>query len=218
MANNEKQSTEKFVSISDIRDNAVILKDSSLRAVVEVSAINFELRSEDEQMAILQNFQKFLNSVDFPLQIAIKSRRINIDEYLKVVSDTVGSSNNELVKIQGTEYMKFIKELAELANIMQKKFYVVIPFYITEAPTPTGLFESVKDLIKSSKERVVKIDEDKLETAKNQLLQRVGLIYDGLIGLGVKAQLLDKNELLTLFYGLYNHDNKTVFKKETETM
>lgn len=213
----KSQSTEQFVEIADIKDNAVILKDGSLRAVVEVSAINFELRSEDEQIAILQNFQKFLNSADFPLQIMVSSRRMNIDDYLKVISEAVEASGSELVKIQGLEYARFIKELAELANIMQKKFFVVIPFYITETPTPTGLFKDIKDLLSPSKERVVKIDDVKLETAKNQLLQRVDLVYDSLIGLGVKIKILDKDDLLTLFYGLYNHDNKVVFKKGGET-
>ena len=215
MSEAKKQSTEQFVGIADISDNAVVLKDGSLRAVVEVSAINFELRSEDEQIAILQNFQKFLNAADFPLEIVINSRKINIDEYLKVVSDAVDASSNELMKIQGIEYAKFIKELADLANIMQKKFYVVVPFYITETPTPSGLLESIKDVVKpSSGDKIVKVDPGQLESAKNQLLQRVELVYDGLIGLGVKTKLLDKEGLMSLFYGLYNHDNKTTFKKE----
>ena len=106
------QSTEQFVEIADIRDNVVILKNGSLRAVVEVAAINFELRSEEEQIAILQNFQKFLNSVDFPLEIVSTSRRLNIDDYLKVVTESIDTIENELLKIQGVEYAKFIKELS----------------------------------------------------------------------------------------------------------
>jgi len=217
MSEAKKQSTEQFVGITDIRDNMVILKDGSLRAIVEVSAINFELRSEDEQIAILQNFQRFLNSADFPLEIMISSRRLNIDDYLKVVDEAVQTSNSELIKIQGMEYMKFIKELADLANIMQKKFYIVVPFYITETPTPTGLVDSIKTLLKPGADQTVKIDEAKLETANNQLMQRVDLIYDSLVGLGVRAKLLEKDALMTLFYGLYNHDNKTTFNKEQGT-
>lgn len=208
------QSTEQFVEIADIRDNVVILKNGSLRAVVEVAAINFELRSEEEQIAILQNFQKFLNSVDFPLEIVSTSRRLNIDDYLKVVTESIDTIENELLKIQGVEYAKFIKELSELANIMQKRFFVIVPFYLSMTPTSSkGLLDGLREVLLPSKRGMVKLDEEKFQTAQNQLLQRVELIYDGLVGLGVKSQLLQKEELMSLFYGLYNHDTKTVFKK-----
>jgi len=210
------QSTEQFVDISDIKDNVVIMKNGSLRAVIGVSAINFELRSEDEQTAILQNFQKFINSMDFPLQIVVVSRNLNINDYLKVISQAIDATNNELIRIQGLEYAKFIKELSELANIMQKKFYVVVPFYITglESATPASLFGGLKGLVGPAKKEAPKIDEQKFQAAQNQLLQRVELIGDGLIGLGVKTKLLEKPELMTLFYGLYNHDTQTVFQKD----
>lgn len=208
-------STEQFVDIADIRENVIIMKNGSLRAVVEVSAINFELRSDDEQTAILQNFQRFINSMDFPLQIVVVSRNLNINDYLKVVNEAIDSTNNELIKIQGIEYVKFIKELSELSNIMQKKFYVVVPFYITgvESVTPSGLFGGLKNLVGPAKKESAKIDDEKFQSAQTQLVQRVELIYDGLIGLGVKTKLLEKQELMTLFYGLYNHDTQTVFEK-----
>lgn len=212
------QSTEQFVEIADIRDSVVILKNGSLRAVIEVSAINFELRSEEEQMAILQNFQRFLNSVDFPLEITSTSRRLNIEDYLKLVSQSIDSSDNELLKIQGMEYSKFIKELSELANIMQKRFFVIVPFYITgiSSPSTKGFFEGIKEVLGPTKEAAVKINEENFQTARNQLLQRAELIYDGLIGLGVRTQLLKKEELMSLFYGLYNHDTKTAFTVNKE--
>lgn len=212
----KNQSTEQFVEIADIRDNFVILKNGSLRAVVEVSAINFELRSEEEQIATLQNFQRFLNSVDFPLEIVTTSRRLNIEDYLAVVSQSIDTTENELIKIQGLEYSKFIKELSELANIMEKRFFVVIPFYTSgDVPTsPAGFLQSMKEVLGPTKRTAIKIDEEKLQTAQNQLLQRVELVYDGLVGLGVKTQQLKKNALMSLFYGLYNHDTKTVFNQE----
>ena len=213
----KEQSTEKFVDIADIRDNAVILKNGSLRAVVEVSAINFELRSEEEQIAILQNFQRFLNSVDFPLEIVSVSRRLNIEDYLKLISESTDKTGNELIKIQAMEYAKFIKELSELSNIMQKRFFVVIPYYISGGVSPSstkGLLEGIKNVLSQPKENIVKLDEEKLQTAQNQLLQRAELVYDGLLGLGVRTQLLKKEELMSLFYGLYNHDIKTTFTAE----
>ncbi len=212
----KNSSTEQFVEIADIRDNVVILKNGSLRAIIEVAAINFELRSEEEQIAILQNFQRFINSVDFPIQIASISRKLNIDDYLKVIAQSVEATDNELIKIQGLEYSNFIKELSELANIMQKKFFVIVPFYPTNitAPSAKGLLEGVREILGPSKTTAVRLDEEKFQTAQNQLLQKVELIYGGLVGLGIKSQLLQKEELMSLFYGIYNHDTKTVFHKE----
>lgn len=206
------QSTKQLVGISNIIDNVVLLKNGSLRSVIEVTAINFELRSEGEQIAILQNFQRFVNSTDFPLQIVINSRKLNIDEYVKFVEKSSSELTNELLKIQATEYSKFIKELSDLSNIMSKKFYIVIPFYVFETPSKAGLLQSLKSIFKPS--AVVKhITPEQLETYKNQLLQRAELIFDGLIGLGLKTKLLEKNDLLNIFYDLYNPGNKIDFSQ-----
>ncbi|OGN28317.1 MAG: hypothetical protein A2941_02160 [Candidatus Yanofskybacteria bacterium RIFCSPLOWO2_01_FULL_49_17] len=208
-------STKNLVEIADIQNNVVLLNNGSLRAVIEVSAVNFELRSEDEQMGILQNFQRFLNSVDFPLQMIVSSRKLNMDEYLKSMDLVIESTENELLKIQGTEYAKFVKELLELSNIMSKKFYVVLPFYVYETPTKTGLFKSLKSIV-NPRSMVKKINPDELETYQTQLMQRVELILDGLIGLGLKTKLLEGDDLVNLFYGLYNPgDQPKTMKYET---
>lgn len=215
------QSTEQFVEIADIRDNVVILKNGSLRAVIEVSAINFELRSEDEQIAIVQNFQRFLNSVDFPLEIVMTSRRLNIDDYLKLVSESINTTENELIKIQAMEYSKFINELSELANIMEKRFFVVVSFYVSGLSTSVssgGFLDSLKGVLGPIRQSSVKLSEEYFQTAQNQLLQRVELIYEGLIGLGVRTNLLKKEELMSLFYGLYNHDTKTKFGNDNNKL
>lgn len=197
------QSTKQLVEISNIIDNIVLLKNGSLRAVIEVSALNFELRSEGEQIAILQNFQRFINSIDFPLQIVVNSRKLNIDEYLKLIDQFSNELTNELLKIQASEYSKFIGELSDLSNIMSKKFYIVVPFYVFEAPSKSGITQSIKSIFKPS--AVVKeLTPEQLETYKSQLLQRTELIFDGLIGLGLKAKTLEKDDLMNLFYGLYN--------------
>src|SRR3989344_7914881 len=143
-------STQNLVNIQEIRDGILLLKDGSMRAVIETSAINFELRSEDEQIAITQNFQNFINSVDFPLQISVVSRRLSIDDYLKFTSEATGQLDNELLRIQASEYMKFIQELSTLSNIMSKKFYTVVPFYIYESPAKTGLIQSLKGAVRPS--------------------------------------------------------------------
>ena len=136
-------STENLVPIANIRDGVVMLKNGSLRLVLGVSAINFELRSADEQVAILQGFQRFINSTDFPLQIAISSRELNIDSYLKNVEQVIESTKSELMRIQASEYSRFVKELSSLSNIMSKKFYVIIPFYVFETLEVTGLIQSL---------------------------------------------------------------------------
>jgi len=200
------QSTKQLVEITDIRENLVFLKSGSMRAILEVSSINFELRSEEEQAAILQNFQRFLNSIDFPLQIVIQSRRFDLAQYLKLVQQATDALTNELLKIQGSEYLKFIQELSELANIMSKKFYIVVPFYVSEAPSSAkGFFSQITGSFKTPKPgQVTAIPEEQFRTYKNQLLQRTELIIDGLVGLGLKARILEGDELNTLFFSLYN--------------
>ena len=201
------QSTKQLVEVADIRDNVVFLKNGSLRAVIEVSATNFELKSEAEQTAILQNFQNFLNSIDFSLQIVINSRKLDIGDYLKLVDTATNELTNELLKIQAGEYAKFVKELAELANIMTKKFYIVVPFYVFEAPGKTGLLKSLTSIIKPST-AVKQISDEQFKTYQGQLLQRVELTLDSLIGVGVKAKVLEKDDLMKIYYEIYNPTSK----------
>ncbi len=208
-------STKDLVAIADIKDNVVLLKNGQLRAVIEVSSLNFELRSEEEQMGILQNFQRFLNSIDFPLQTVVNSRQLNMDEYLKMVAGVAEASTNELLKIQAIEYGKFVKELLELSNIMTKHFYVVLPFYVFEAPTKTGILEGIKGMFGSS-QTVQQIQPEQVEKYRIQLMQRADLILDGLIGMGLKARLLEGADLVNLYYGLYNPgENMSVVPTET---
>lgn len=207
-------STQQLVSISEIRDNVVLLKDGSMRAVIEVSAINFELRSEDEQIAITQNFQKFVNSIDFPLHISIISRRLYIDNYLKLAAEAAGEIDNELLRIQASEYMKFIKELSSLTNIMSKKFYIVVPFYVFESPTKTGIMQSIRSTV-SPGGTMNAVSDEKFQIYKNQLMQRAELIFGGLIGMGLKTRVLERDELVQTFYNLYNPSTKLSEEKIT---
>jgi len=199
--------TKQLVDIKEIRDSVLIMRNGSLRMILEVSAINFELRSEEEQTAILQNFQRFLNSIDFPLQIVINSRRFDIAEYLKTVNQAAEQLTNELLKAQAGEYIKFIEELSQLSNIMSKKFYIVIPFYVLETPSGKGILDSFKNVFKSSAKNQ-DLAEDKLQAYKTQLLQRADLVFDGLVGLGLKTKILRDQEIMQLFYELYNPGGK----------
>ena len=190
-----------------------MLKDGSMRAIIEVSAINFELRSEDEQIGIIQNFQKFINSMDFPLHISIISRRLYIDNYLKLTAEATGQLDNELLRIQAVEYMKFIKELSSLTNIMSKKFYIVVPFYIFEAPSKTGILQSIKSTV-SPASSARQLTDEQFSVYKNQLMQRSELIFGGLVGLGLRTRLLERDELVQIFYGLYNPAANTTEEKK----
>ena len=210
---NTGPSTQNLVAIREIRDSVLLLKDGSMRAIVEVSAINFELRSEDEQIGIIQNFQKFINSLDFPLHISILSRRLYIDTYLKLTLEATGQLDNELLRIQAVEYMKFIKELSGLINIMSKKFYIVVPFYIFEAPTKTGIFQSIKNTVAPASS-TRQLTDEQFSIYRNQLMQRSELIFGGLVGLGLKTRLLERDELVQIFYGLYNPTASTTEEKK----
>lgn len=190
-----------------------MLKDGSIRAIIEVSAINFELRSEDEQIAIIQNFQKFINSLDFPLQICIVSRKLFIDNYLKLAVEASGQLDNELLRIQASEYIKFITELSSLTNIMSKKFYITVPFYIFESPTKTGLFQSVKSAMGSAS-GTIQLSDEKFAIYQNQLMQRAELVFGGLVGLGLRTRLMEKDELVKVFYDLYNPAIRTAEEKK----
>lgn len=209
------KSTKKLVDVAAVRDDVVLLKDGSLRSIIEVSAINFDLRSDEEQVAIIQNFQRFLNSVDFPVQITVNSRRYDIEEYIKFINTETESLTNELLRIQAAEYSKFIKDLSTLSNIMSKKFYVVVPFYVFENPAKLGLIASIKSLFKRPGE-AVKINEETLATYRNQLILRTGLVIDNLVGLGLRAKVLQGDELTNLFYGFYNPDSKIIFSASPE--
>ena len=210
---NTGPSTQNLVAIREIRDSVLMLKDGSMRAIIEVSAINFELRSEDEQIGIIQNFQRFINSIDFPLHISIISRRLYIDNYLKLTAEATGQLDNELLKIQATEYMKFIKELSGLTNIMSKKFYIIVPFYIFEAPSKTGFFQSIKSTV-SPASSTRQLTDEQFTVYKNQLMQRSELIFGGLVGLGLRTRLLERDELVQIFYGLYNPAANTTEEKK----
>jgi type IV secretory pathway VirB4 component len=199
------QSTKDFVQIADIRDTVVILKDGSLRSIIEVGSMNFELKSTDEQIAIIQHFQNFLNSIDFPVQILVSSRKLDISPYLRSLEETTKNLENELLKIQAAEYTRFVKGLTELANVMAKKFYVVIPFHVIEAAAPTkgGFFGAFKSVVAPSK-FVKTLSDEELENYKIQLNQRIGVIVEGLSGLGIETKTLAGDELKNLFYSYYN--------------
>ena len=189
-----KQSTQDFLEFSQIRDGIIILKNKGLRAVLMVSSLNFALKSEEEQNAIIYQFQNFLNSLDFSCQILAQSRRLNITGYLEKLEEIEAKEKNELLKIQISEYQKFIENIMGEGNVMQKTFYVVIPF----SPLETS-GEGVKTM-----QKVSSLTEAEFQQCKVQLFQRVEFAILGLRRCGLDAIPLNNLEIIELFWSLHH--------------
>lgn len=200
-----KLSFQKYLDISEIKEGTVILKNHNLRAVLMVSSINFALKSQEEQDAIIYHFQNFLNSIDFSIQILISSRRLNIEDYYKTLMIREKEQSNELLKVQIGEYRNFIRELIEMSNIVNKTFYIVVPYSPSEELTQAGksFFESISQKV-GGKKPVTAFSADDFVKNRNQLMQRVQHIASGLSGVGVKMTALNTQELIELFYTFYN--------------
>jgi hypothetical protein len=194
---------QRFVEVKEIRDNVVITKDNGMKAVCVCSSINFDLLSTAEQEAIISRFQGFLNSLDFSVQIVIASRHFEIEDYLNQIKELEKTQTNELLRIQTGEYINFVQSFVEFANIMNKSFYVVIPFRVIESKQE-GFFEKIKNVVSTKTPQKTQFEIEKFNQYKTQLDQRVNLVIEGLQGLGVKAISLNNEQLTELFYESYN--------------
>ena len=192
--------SQNVLQIEEIRDGTLVLKDKSLRAVLMASSINLALKSADEQTAVILQFQSFLNSLDFPIQIFIQSRKLNIEPYLDTLKESQKKQVNDLLKIQIAEYIEFIRTFVHASNIMSKTFFIVVP-YTTAAATQskiTGIF----NFGRSSTPKA--LTPEVFEEYKKQLWQRVDHVIQGIIRTGVRAVPLNTEEIIELYYGLYN--------------
>ncbi|MBI4276573.1 hypothetical protein HY629_01905 [Candidatus Uhrbacteria bacterium] len=203
LAGQKPPPTQRFLDISEIRDGIVVLKDGTLRAVLLVSSVNFALKSEDEQNALVGAYSTFLNSFEFPLQIVIQSRKLNIDQYLEKLQQIERGQTNELLAMQTAEYRQYVSELVSLGDIMSKRFYIVVP-YDPAGDRQKAFFARLRDLF--SPASVVKLSQERFLDRKQRLMQRVDLIMSGLGGMGLNAVLLDTPTLIELYYTVYNPD------------
>jgi len=205
----QQSATQEMVEVTDIKDDVVVMRNGSLRSVIRIGSMNFELKSKDEQTAIIIAFQNFLNAVDFPLQIVVGSRKLDINPYLKSLEGLLETETNELLKIQINDYTRFVRGLTELSNIMDKEFYIVVPFYIAESPTAakTGVFGSLKSIFSPSK-FIQSLTEEQLEGYRVQLKQRVEMVVDGIGGFGLQATVISGKDLINLYHGFYNPDSQ----------
>lgn len=195
------RASQDFLSIDSIREGVVMMKDGSIRMILMASAFNFALKAPEEQDAIIYQYQNFLNSIDFPLQIIVHSRKLNIEPYLEGLKEFEKSQENELLKVQTAEYIDFVRNFVELSNVVTKSFYVVVPFSpsIAERAGANSLLRSFL----APKSETPANDGNFLEY-KTQLLQRVDAVQLGLQRFGVRSAVLKTDELIELFYSLYN--------------
>ena len=194
-------STQKYVDVDEIRDGVIVLKSGALRSILLVSSLNFDLKSSEEQDAIIGQYQSFLNSLDFPIQIVVSSRRFNIEPYLDLLQDEEKQQENELLRFQIAEYKSFIKNLTEVSNIMSKYFYVVVPFSPVE-DEQSGLVDKMFGIFRT--QEATSGRRDLFETYKSQLLQRLNHVAAAHGGAGVHVTPLNTEEIIELLYNSYN--------------
>lgn len=197
------KATQEFVPIEEIRDGVIVLKDGGMRAIILASSLNFSLKSEDEKMAIILQFQDFLNSLDFSVQIFVQSRRLDIRPYLALLENQKKNQLNNLMKIQIQEYIEFVRSFTESTNIMTKSFFVVVPYtpgILQTKENPISKFLPKKENATTSS----LTKEQSFEENRSQLEQRLAVVEQGLVRTGVRVARLGTEEIIELFYKTFN--------------
>lgn len=196
-----RYSTQQYLDIAEIKDDVIIMRDGTLRAILMVSSINFALKSEDEQNAIIAAYVSFLNNVEFPLQIVVQSRELNIEKYLNNLKQKEKEQTNELLKMQTSEYLAYIKELVSLGKIMSKKFYVIVP-YDPLSDKQKNFFTRLMDAFRPA--TLIRMKDERFLKRKDQLIRRTENVITGLASIGLSCVQLDSQSLIELFYNTYN--------------
>ena len=193
---------QQIIEIDQIKEGVVILRNRALRGVLMVSSINFALKSEEEQNATIFQFQNFLNSLDFSIQIVMQSKKLNITGYLEKLKELEEKEKIELLKIQIAEYRKFIKELIKGGAIMSKQFFTIVPFNLAELHKLTAEEKKQK--------KAASLIEEKFQRARTQLWQRMEFVALGLRRCGLQSIPLNTTELIELFWSLYHPEQSEV--------
>lgn len=204
VVNGPTLSTQTYLRISEIREDTLVLKNGGLRSVLKVSSINFNLKSEEEQNAIIYSYQGFLNTLDEPIQIVVRSKKLDIDNYLDDLRERGRKQTNALLQKQTIEYVEYVQKLVEYADIMSKEFYVIIPQDPFRAKNQNFLekffgFLNAKDSYAQIKQR-----RDEFDELKKKLAQRVNSVRVGLENCGLSVEELTTKDLIKLFYEINN--------------
>lgn len=195
-AKSTKASSQASLDIERIRDGIIKLKAGGYRLILRTTNVNFSLKSEMEQNAMIYAYRNFLNAISYPVQILIRTRALNIDHYIEKLKKYEETQQNELLKLQTSEYIDYIKRLIEVANILDRQFFVIIPYSSgagDQVKSFSGLFGKKKG-----------VDDSNFEDAKTQLQQRADALISHLGTVGVKANILTTQEVIELFYDIYN--------------
>lgn len=194
-------STQQYLDIAEVKEDTIVMKDGTLRAVLLVSSINFALKSEDEQNAVIESYVRFLNNLSFALQIVIQSRELDIDNYLQYLKGKEKEQTNKLLKVQTTDYIEYIKELTSLGKIMNKRFYVIVP-YDPMTDKRKGFFSLFKESLRPA--TIIKLKEKTFKRYQEMLDRRIESVMGGLESMGVSVARLDTQSLIELYYRTYN--------------
>lgn len=198
-----RPSTQTHLPIAEIKDGVVILKDGTLRAVLMTSSINFALKSEDEQNAIVSSYVGFLNSIDFSIQIVVQSRKLQIKPYLDKLNKIEREQPNELLRIQIADYRAFVQELVDIGQIMTKRYYVVIP-YDPISNRRKSYWSRLKEVVKPA--LTLRLKDERFQKRRQDLEVRVRHVESGLANVGLQTVRLDTQALIELYYSTYNPD------------
>ncbi len=193
--------TQQFVPIDKIRDGVIVLKNGELRAILMTSSLNLSLKSTDEQQGIILQFQNMLNSLDFPIQFFIQSRRLDIKPYLDLLGERRTEVKEDLLKLQINEYIGFIKKFTDEVNIMTKHFFIVIPYM---PPVISQKNAGISSLLSMGATKTTKEEISSFEENRMQLEQRTATVMQGITRFGIRAQKLKTEEIVELFYKIFN--------------
>ncbi len=199
--NKKSKAAQDFVPIKEVRDGVAILNDGSMRATLMVSSLNFALKSQDEQESILFQFQNFLNSLDFSVQFFVQSRALDIRPYINLLEDRYKAQTDDLMRIQVREYIGFVKNFTENSNIMSKSFFIVVPFSPSIIISKSSFLDSFRNKKKAVGD---KQKSQSFEENRTQLQQRVSVVEQGISRTGVRVIQLGTEEMIELFYKLFN--------------
>lgn len=202
-AAHEGKSTQNTLLISEVKDGVVVMRDGSLRGVILGSAINFDLMSSQEQEAVEFAYQGFLNSLHFPVQISIRSQKIDINGYVEKLTALRSEQSNELLGTLMDDYIANIKSLVEQVNIMDKQFYITVPYFPPmSVQKSTNLLDELKAAFEPTP--MITVSEEDFKKFKQELSQRMALVASGLTQMGIRALSLGTQELVDLYYAWYN--------------
>ncbi|MEK7644680.1 MAG: hypothetical protein AAB390_05275 [Patescibacteria group bacterium] len=205
-AQNKKKglaSSQQHLPIAEIKEGVAVIRDGTLRSVLLVSSINFALKSEDEQNAIISSYVGFLNSIDFPVQVVIQSRRLQIKPYLSKLLAMEKGQTNELLRVQTADYRSFVEELVAMGQIMTKRYYVIVP-YDPLSNRKKSFWARFKEILKPA--MTMRLKDERFQKRKEDLDIRVRQVIGGLNGIGLTAVQLDTQALIELYYNSYNPD------------